>query len=111
MERNWFVAVRVPLETGTVLQKNNGGLGKVLTYRYHNDIIKISKHIKEDWDMKEKVLQNKKNGMTMMFLFIVLYVLAIAACVVGGMMVADGGLPVLLIISIVWLVIGWIPFC
>lgn len=60
--------------------------------------------------MEEKVLNNRKNGMLMMIWFIVLYLAAIAACAAGGMIVSDGGNPVLLIISIVWLCIGWIPF-
>ena len=60
--------------------------------------------------MEEKVLNNRKNGMIMMIWFIVLYLAAIAACAAGGMIVSDGGNPVLLIISIVWLCIGWIPF-
>lgn len=61
--------------------------------------------------MKEIVLNNKKNGMLMLILTILLYLAAIAGCVFGGMIVSNGGLPILLTISIIWLCIGWIPFC
>lgn len=60
-------------------------------------------------NMKEKILNNHKNGMAVMLLTILLYLAAIAGTIIGGMIIADGGLPVLLIISIAWLVIGWIP--
>ena len=60
--------------------------------------------------MEEKILSNKKNGMQVMLLTIVLYLVAIAACVWGGIIISKGGLPVLLIISIVYLSLGWIPF-
>lgn len=61
--------------------------------------------------MKEKVLTNRKNGMAVLLLFLLLYIAAIAGTVVGGIIVARKGLPLLLIISIIWLVVGWIPFC
>lgn len=56
--------------------------------------------------MTEKILNNKKNGMAMLLLFLALYVLAIVVCVAGGILVN----PVLLTVSIIWLCIGWIPF-
>lgn len=61
--------------------------------------------------MNEKVLSTKKNGMLVLIITTLLYVAAIAGCIFGGMIVNDGGLPVLLIISIIWLCIGWIPYC
>lgn len=61
--------------------------------------------------MSEKVLVNKKNGMVVLLLSLLLYAAAIAGCIVGGIWIDRSGNPVLLIISIVWLVIGWIPFC
>lgn len=61
--------------------------------------------------MKEKVLTNRKNGMAVLLIFLLLYIAAIAGTVVGGIIVAGNGLPILLIISIIWLVVGWIPFC
>ena len=57
--------------------------------------------------MKEKVLSNKKNGMAMMILFILLYVLATAATVVGAIF---NWIP-LMVLGIIWLSLGWIPFC
>ena len=60
--------------------------------------------------MKEKILTTKKNGMPVLLLTLVLYLSAIALCVFGGFLVNDGKSPVLLIISIVWLTLGWIPF-
>lgn len=61
-------------------------------------------------NMKEKILGNHKNGMAVMLLAILLYLAAIAGTIIGGLIISGGGLPVLLIISIAWLVIGWIPF-
>jgi regulator of protease activity HflC (stomatin/prohibitin superfamily) len=60
--------------------------------------------------MKEKVIGSRKNGMIVLLLTLALYVLACIGVVLGAIMLDDGGNPVLLIISIVWLVIGWIPF-
>lgn len=61
--------------------------------------------------MKEIVLTNKKNGMAVLLLTLLLYIAAVAGCVCGGILIAHGGLPVLLIISCIWLGLGWIPFC
>lgn len=61
--------------------------------------------------MKEKVLTNRKNGMAILLLFLLLYIAAIAGIIVGAIIVSKKGLPILLIISIIWAVIGWIPFC
>lgn len=57
--------------------------------------------------MKEKVLNNKKNGMLVLILTTLLYLLSIAVCVVGGMI----GNPFLLGISIFWMCVGWFPYC
>lgn len=46
----------------------------------------------------------------MMFLFIGLYLAAIAVLVAGVFLVENTGNPVLLIISILYLALGWIPF-
>ena len=56
--------------------------------------------------MKEKVLDNKKNGMGMMVLFILLYAVAAAAVIFGA---AFEQLP-LMVIGIIWASLGWIPF-
>lgn len=60
--------------------------------------------------MKEKVLHNNKNGMAAMIVFLLLYIAAIIGCIKGGFLIGDGGSAILLIISIIWLSIGWIPF-
>ena len=60
--------------------------------------------------MKEKLLENKKKGMLVLILTTLLYVAAIAGCVFGGILVGDGRSPALLVISIVWVCIGWLPY-
>ena len=63
--------------------------------------------------MQEKILNTRKNGMTVMLLCILLYVAAIL-CVVFGAINMDRGnmLGLLLFIpGLVWALLGWIPFC
>ena len=64
--------------------------------------------------MEEKVLKGKKNGMSVMIFLILLYVLALAVCIVGSYILDEGKSAVLggvlLTVSIIWLSIGWIPF-
>ncbi|MBR3967458.1 MAG: SPFH domain-containing protein [Clostridia bacterium] len=60
--------------------------------------------------MKEIVLKNKKNGMLVLILTSLVYIASIVGVIFGGMILDAGGLPVLFIISLVWLFIGWIPF-
>ena len=55
--------------------------------------------------MTEKVLSNKKNGMAMMILWIVLYLVALLTTILGAALIWP-----LFIIGVVWLCIGWIPF-
>ena len=57
--------------------------------------------------MQEKVLDNKKNGMAMMMLFILLYAAAAAFITIGATFY---WIP-LIVIGIIWLSLGWIPFC
>lgn len=57
--------------------------------------------------MKEKVLNNRKNGMAVLLLVIAVYVLAIAGIVAGSMK----GIPVLIIVCVAALLVGWIPLC
>ena len=61
--------------------------------------------------MNEKILNNRKNGMPAMIVTILLYAAAIAGCIFGGIALDQGHSPVLLIVSIIWLCIGWIPLC
>lgn len=56
--------------------------------------------------MNEKIIENKKNGMVMLLLWIFLYLLGIAG-VIGGV---NRELPVLQFFSVIWVFIGWIPF-
>lgn len=56
--------------------------------------------------MKEKVLDNKKNGMGMMVLFILLYAVAAAAVIFGAAFEQIS----LMVIGIIWASLGWIPF-
>ncbi len=62
--------------------------------------------------MKEKVLNNKKNGLSMLLLFILLYVAAIGLIVFAGVKLDDGrmGFLPLMILGILWMSVGWIPF-
>lgn len=63
--------------------------------------------------MEEIVLSGKKHGMAVMLLSILLYAAAIVGCIFGGILIEDGSLAVgvtLLVITIIWLGIGWIPF-
>ncbi len=58
-------------------------------------------------DIKEKVLNNRKNGMAMMLLFIIFYAKKFA----GIMLVsAITELIPLMLLAIIWISIGWIPF-
>lgn len=57
--------------------------------------------------MKEKVLNHRKNGMSVMLLTILLYLAAVGLCVVT----AAYGNWILLTISIIWLSLGWLPLC
>ena len=59
--------------------------------------------------MEEKIL-NAKNGMAMMVLFIVLYLLAIPVLVVGINIQGAAGV-VMIVLSAVYLCVGWIFFC
>ncbi len=61
--------------------------------------------------MKEIVLNNRKNGMMVLILILILYILATIGTIFGGMELDRGGSPLLLIIGIVILSIGWLPLC
>lgn len=56
--------------------------------------------------MQEKVLSNRKNGMAMMLLFLLLYGAAVAVLVLGSVFMQ---IP-LIVISTIWVAIGWVPF-
>lgn len=65
--------------------------------------------------MKEKVLQKNKNGMSMLLLFLALYIIAITAIVFGAMITDSKGSDVigiiLLVAGIIYVIFGWIFFC
>ncbi len=60
--------------------------------------------------MTEKILKNKKHGMLVLILTSLLYVADIVALVFGGMMMDEGGNPILFIVAMIYLCIGWIPY-
>lgn len=59
--------------------------------------------------MEEKVLVGKKNGMLVMLLEILVMAASIAGIIFGAITLENGGLPILLIVSLVVLIFGWIP--
>ena len=62
--------------------------------------------------MTEKVLNNKKNGMAMLLLFLLLYLAAVGLTVLGGIGMDYGrrwAIPVF-VIGLIWVCIGWLPF-
>lgn len=61
--------------------------------------------------MKENILTNKKNGMIVLILTTALYIGAVFGCIQGAIMLEKNSGPFLLIVSIIWLCIGWIPYC
>ena len=56
--------------------------------------------------MQEKILNNRKNGMAMLLLLIVLYLAGIAIIVIG----AIAGLDLVIALGLLWVCLGWIPF-
>ena len=58
--------------------------------------------------MEEKILNSKKNGMTVLLLSIAIYILAIIGAIVGGIMMDDGKNPALFIISLIFLSVTWL---
>ena len=62
--------------------------------------------------MDEKILTTRKNGLAMVVVWGALYLVGLAALVLGGVKMDAGqsvGIP-LLTIGVVWFCIGWIPF-
>ena len=60
--------------------------------------------------MKEIILKKNKNGLPMTCLWVLLYLAAIGGCIAGGIMLDEGKSPLLLIASVIWACVGWIPF-
>ena len=64
--------------------------------------------------MEERILKNKKNGMAALLWTLLLYLAAAVGLIFGCVYVENAASPwplVLLIVSGVWLLVGWIPFC
>ena len=63
--------------------------------------------------MEEKILNTKKNGMAVLLGSLALYIAAILALIFGAVILDDGKLSglALLIPGIIWILVGWIPFC
>lgn len=59
--------------------------------------------------MKEKVLNNKKHGMAVLMLVILLGVLSVIGVVFGGIILDGGGNPTLFVISLIVLCLFWLP--
>ena len=60
--------------------------------------------------MQEKILSNKKHGMLVLILTSLILIASVAGMIFGGIMMDDGKSPVLFIISLIVLCIGWIPY-
>lgn len=58
--------------------------------------------------MEEKILKNKKNGMPVLLLSLLIYAAAIAGTMFGAFQVEDGKNPVLLVVSIIVLSTAWL---
>ena len=63
--------------------------------------------------MEEKILNTKKNGMAVLLGSLALYIAAILALIFGAVILDDGKLSglALLIPGIIWILVGWLPFC
>lgn len=61
--------------------------------------------------MQEKILENRKNGMVVMLFSLALYIAALVVFVCSCVYLEGAVVwTVLLIVSAVWLLVGWIPF-
>jgi regulator of protease activity HflC (stomatin/prohibitin superfamily) len=68
----------------------------------------------ETRNTEEIILQNKKNGMSVFIGTVLLYIAAIGLCIASAFIMdaVDTTLgAVLLVISILWMVVGWLPLC
>ena len=59
--------------------------------------------------MEEKVLKGKKNGMLVMIVTILLYIVAIIGTIVGGINADNGGSAIIPAVCAFYLCIGWFP--
>ena len=70
----------------------------------------ISKRKRGGNDMDEKIIGIRKNGMLALLIITLLYGLAIAGTIYGNILMREKDNPILLIVSIIWLAIGWFPY-
>ncbi len=61
--------------------------------------------------MNEKILNGKKHGMLVLIADTLLLLGAVAGVAFGGMIMDNGGSPVLFIVSFIVLMLGWLPLC
>ncbi len=61
--------------------------------------------------MEEKVLKHRKYGMAVLLITTFLLAAAIAGCFFGAQMLYEEENPALLAVSVIWLCVGWIPYC
>ncbi len=60
--------------------------------------------------MKEKQIGQKKNGMAVLMATVLEYLIGIVVFISGIVVIEKTENPVLLILGIIWIAIGWIPF-
>jgi len=60
--------------------------------------------------MTEKIISKRKNGMAVLILTALLLIAAVCGVVFGGIMLDEGKSPVLFILSLIVVCIGWLPF-
>lgn len=64
--------------------------------------------------MKEIVLSGKKNGMMALLLTVLIWLISIGTTILGAVMIERESVVlgvIVLVVSIIWLCIGWIPLC
>ena len=59
--------------------------------------------------IQEKVLKGKKIGMPVLVVTVLLYLAAIGLTIYGAIELENGKSPVLMIVGVAWLCLGWIP--
>ena len=60
--------------------------------------------------MTEKIISKRKNGMAVLILTALLLIAAVCGMVFGGIMLDEGKSPLLFILSLIVVCIGWLPF-
>lgn len=66
------------------------------------------KALEQQMMIEEKVIQGSQNGMLVLIGTLIMYALAITGCSIGAMKMAKGENPILFIISLVVICVGWI---